>query len=226
MTVEPLKNIVYFNNDHSRSVDCTNKLASELGCTYTLPNSWAGLTKSIESGERYIAFHINMIREANISISEFINTIDNITRFMKDVVLVVGVVITDKTPLKDIRELQKTSVRGILLDINCYSIEDAALAIAELLNENTYWPKSIIEKLPGNVVKKRKFNDNEIRLTNRQQDIFNLVARRGLSNKKIAQILNITESTVKVHVSAILKAYRVRNRTQLALSATPRGVQA
>jgi DNA-binding NarL/FixJ family response regulator len=45
-----------------------------------------------------------------------------------------------------------------------------------------------------------------------------LVANRGLSNKKIAQILNISESTVKVHISSILKAYGVRNRTQLALA--------
>jgi DNA-binding NarL/FixJ family response regulator len=60
--------------------------------------------------------------------------------------------------------------------------------------------------------------DSEIKLTDRQDEIFNLVCRRGLSNKKIAQILNISESTVKVHMSAILKAYRVRNRTQLALS--------
>jgi DNA-binding NarL/FixJ family response regulator len=57
-----------------------------------------------------------------------------------------------------------------------------------------------------------------IRLTGRQREIMALVANRGLSNKKIAQILNISESTVKVHISSILKAYGVRNRTQLALA--------
>lgn len=214
---EPIKNIVYFNTDHSRSVDCTEKLASEFGYTYTLPSTWTELAKSIESGERYIAFHVNMIKSAGVTIAEFIDTITNITRFMENTVLKIGVVITDQTNAKDIKELQKTSVLGILLDINCYPMEEAGVATVELLEEHPYWPKHIIEKLPGNVKKKRKLNSNEIRLTDRQQDIFNLVARRGLSNKKIAQILNITESTVKVHVSAILKAYRVRNRTQLAL---------
>jgi DNA-binding NarL/FixJ family response regulator len=221
----PLKNIVYFNTDHSQSKGCTEKLSSEARCTYTLPSTWAELTNSIEHGEQYIAFHINMIKNANVSIAEFIDAITNITKFMHGVVLKIGVVITDQTPLKDIKDLQKTVVTGLLLDINCYSVEDAAIATAELLEDRPYWPKYIIEKLPGNTVKKRKVSDNEIRLTERQQDIFNLVARRGLSNKKIAQILNITESTVKVHVSAILKAYRVRNRTQLALSASPQGLR-
>ena len=53
-----------------------------------------------------------------------------------------------------------------------------------------------------------------------------LVAKRGLSNKKIAQVLNISESTVKVHISAILKAYGVRNRTQLALAGSSKGLHA
>lgn len=213
----PTKNIVYFNTDHSKSQSCTEKLSSELGCTYTLPSTWAELTSSIEGGERYIAFHINMIKDAGVSIAEFIDAITNITKFMQGVALKIGVVITDQTPLKDIKDLQKTAVTGLLLDINCYPVNEVALATTELLDNRPYWPKNIIEKLPGNIKKKRKLNNNEIKLTERQQDIFNLVARRGLSNKKIAQILNITESTVKVHVSAILKAYRVRNRTQLAL---------
>jgi len=60
---------------------------------------------------------------------------------------------------------------------------------------------------------------NEIRLTPRQQQIFKLVSTRGVSNKVIAKTLKISESTVKAHVSAILKAYGVRNRTQLAVLA-------
>jgi two-component system, NarL family, nitrate/nitrite response regulator NarL len=39
----------------------------------------------------------------------------------------------------------------------------------------------------------------------------------GAPNKVIAQKLNITEATVKVHVKAILRKTRVRNRTQAAI---------
>ena len=61
-------------------------------------------------------------------------------------------------------------------------------------------------------------NTNNLpRLTDRQREVFELIANRGISNKQIAKTLAISESTVKIHVSAILRNYCVRNRTQLAL---------
>ena len=39
----------------------------------------------------------------------------------------------------------------------------------------------------------------------------------GAPNKLIAQNLNITEATVKVHVKAVLRKIRVKNRTQAAV---------
>jgi two-component system, NarL family, nitrate/nitrite response regulator NarL len=52
-------------------------------------------------------------------------------------------------------------------------------------------------------------------LSPRQQDVAKHVAK-GSTNKDIAQRLGITEATVKVHVKAILRNLRVRNRVQLA----------
>lgn len=43
--------------------------------------------------------------------------------------------------------------------------------------------------------------------------------RMGARNKVIAQKMNLSEATVKVHVSNILKKLKVRNRTQVALLA-------
>lgn len=65
--------------------------------------------------------------------------------------------------------------------------------------------------------KKTKQPDSGIKLTPRQSQILEIVNSRGVSNKIIAKILKISESTVKLHVSAILKKYGVKNRTQLAL---------
>ena len=45
---------------------------------------------------------------------------------------------------------------------------------------------------------------------------------QGASNKVIANQLNITEATVKVHVKAILRKIRVKNRTQAAIWAVNR----
>jgi DNA-binding NarL/FixJ family response regulator len=60
-------------------------------------------------------------------------------------------------------------------------------------------------------------------LTHRQVDVLALVGE-GRSNKDIAQVLGISEGTVKVHVGAILKALGTTNRTQAALIAIDFGI--
>ncbi len=53
-------------------------------------------------------------------------------------------------------------------------------------------------------------------LTSREQEVAIAVAR-GASNKEIARQLNITERTVKSHVSAMLEKFGARDRLQLSL---------
>ena len=50
-------------------------------------------------------------------------------------------------------------------------------------------------------------------LTSRQVEVFRLMAK-GLTNKAISSQLHCSEGTVKLHVSAILKALSVKNRTE------------
>ena len=57
-----------------------------------------------------------------------------------------------------------------------------------------------------------------MKLTPRQGQVLKLICHRGLSNKAIGNILKISESTVKIHTSAILRRYGVKNRTQLVLA--------
>jgi DNA-binding NarL/FixJ family response regulator len=53
-------------------------------------------------------------------------------------------------------------------------------------------------------------------LTPRERDVAQQAAI-GLSNKEIARILNITERTVKAHLSASFERLGVKDRLQLAL---------
>jgi DNA-binding NarL/FixJ family response regulator len=54
------------------------------------------------------------------------------------------------------------------------------------------------------------------RLTQRQQEVLRLLAK-GETNKNISRHLKVSENTVKVHVTAILKALGVSNRTQAVI---------
>lgn len=56
------------------------------------------------------------------------------------------------------------------------------------------------------------------RLTQRQMEVLNLVSQ-GHPNKIIADFLDISEQTVKIHINQIFKELRVFNRTQAVLKA-------
>lgn len=56
-------------------------------------------------------------------------------------------------------------------------------------------------------------------LTRRQKQVFQLLSE-GNSNASIAKILGISDHTIAIHVSAILKTLELENRTQAALVAT------
>jgi DNA-binding NarL/FixJ family response regulator len=60
-------------------------------------------------------------------------------------------------------------------------------------------------------------------LTERETEVLRLLAQ-GKSNKDIAKSLNITEQTVKSHVSHILDKLDVPSRTQAALYAMRTGL--
>ena len=213
-----LPNIVYYLDTHQTTHKCTTALSEKLKCTWSTPSTWQQLTKEIEDGAHLVATHIEMIERSGSTVQEFVDMLTTLVKFIPKIEKIkIGVVITKKTTLKRIQELRHTQITGILLDINDYDIDEVALALAALIAGTHYWPEHIIKELPGN--KPNISANSGITLTERQSQIASLICKRGLSNKKVANMLNITESTVKAHVSAILKAYGVRNRTQLVVSA-------
>jgi len=64
---------------------------------------------------------------------------------------------------------------------------------------------------------------SELGLTVRQADVLKLLVQ-GKPNKLICRDLRLSEGTVKVHVSAILKALRVHSRTQAVAELARRGI--
>jgi DNA-binding NarL/FixJ family response regulator len=63
----------------------------------------------------------------------------------------------------------------------------------------------------------QRSSPSDLGLTDRQLDVLALVMQ-GKSNKAICRILKLAEPTVKNHVTAILKALKVTNRTEAVIA--------
>jgi DNA-binding NarL/FixJ family response regulator len=68
-----------------------------------------------------------------------------------------------------------------------------------------------------------RLGPRQLGLTERQIDVLERILR-GLPNKLICRELSLAEGTVKVHVSAVLRALGASNRTQAVIAATRLGL--
>jgi RNA polymerase sigma factor (sigma-70 family) len=64
----------------------------------------------------------------------------------------------------------------------------------------------------------------DIGLSKREKEVLTLLTNEGVTNKEIAKSLNITENTVKAHLSSILEKMQVCNRQQAAIQAREKGI--
>jgi NarL family two-component system response regulator LiaR len=78
-------------------------------------------------------------------------------------------------------------------------------------------------KVQKRLVKEVRTPDMRESLTERETETLRLVAR-GHANKEIAEIMQVSEVTVKTHVSSILSKLNLSSRTQAALFALKEGL--
>lgn len=64
----------------------------------------------------------------------------------------------------------------------------------------------------------------DIGLTGRQSDVLGLMVK-GSSNREIADLLGLSEGTVKIHITAIFKALGVTSRTQALVAVARKGIR-
>jgi len=76
----------------------------------------------------------------------------------------------------------------------------------------------------GELLEPRSTKPEQLGLTLRQSDVLRLLVQ-GKPNKLICRDLRLSEGTVKVHVSAILRAFNVHTRTQVVIELARRGVR-
>lgn len=105
------------------------------------------------------------------------------------------------------QELEKNNFAGGIMGAIPTSVEEAAEMSRVWKKDNGFWDSRAI--LPK-IVTASPFD-----LTFRQEQILQLIKTRAMSNGQIANMLKISESTVKMHVGLILKKYGLKTRLQL-----------
>ena len=100
-------------------------------------------------------------------------------------------------------------------------------ALQLVFSGGVYLPPNLLSAentdMRGRRAGSRTGSSGNARLTPRQGDVLDLMAK-GYSNKEIARKLNLAEGTVKLHVTALLKALEVSNRTQAVIKASSLGL--
>ena len=96
-------------------------------------------------------------------------------------------------------------------------------AIREVLAGEVYLPPRLRDPAMRSAGKGRDVADR-YGLTPAQMRVLELLTQ-GKTNRQIADLLDVTEGTVKIHVSAIFKAMNVTNRSQALLLASKNRVK-
>lgn len=114
-------------------------------------------------------------------------------------------------------------VKAIDIGVDGYILKDAKSielkkAIQSILDGESYVQTSLIPALNNRLANRDIDKDKIDSLTNRELQVLIQVAN-GMFNKEIAINLNISERTVKNHISNIFKKIDVSDRTQAAVFA-------
>lgn len=114
-------------------------------------------------------------------------------------------------------------MKAVDIGINGYVLKDSESAelkkaIFTIVDGETYIQPSLIPALNAKRIEKNEDQKKIENLTKRELEVLKLLAV-GMYNKEIAEKLNISERTVKNHVSNIFKKLEVTDRTQAAVFA-------
>lgn len=114
-------------------------------------------------------------------------------------------------------------LRAVDIGVNGYILKDSESAelkkaINIICNGESYIQPKLIPALNNRLVARDIDKDKIEALTSRELEVLALIAN-GMFNKEIAIALNISERTVKNHISNIFRKIEVSDRTQAAVFA-------
>lgn len=114
-------------------------------------------------------------------------------------------------------------IKAVEVGVDGYILKDSESAelkkaIMAVMDGENYIQPSLIPLLNSQLMSRDSDKDKISSLTNRELEVLIQVAN-GMFNKEIASNLNISERTVKNHISNIFKKINVSDRTQAAVFA-------
>jgi len=131
-----------------------------------------------------------------------------------------GLVVMDLMPGQtDVMELVQAGVSGFIL--SNATLDDFIMTIRAVAKGEKVLPSpltnSLFSQILDNVVKAGKLPPlkEAVKMTRREKEIIELIGQ-GMSNKEIAQNLNLATHTVKSHVHNILEKLALHSRLQVA----------
>ena len=210
-----LPNIVYFHGGYQeKPFECTDAISAVMGCTYTLPGTWCDLTRELEAGAEYIAFHAAYVKSENRSIKEFSEAIFTLAERMPNFTkLTIGVVIKRDTDASVIEELKRSKVSGILLDIHDYSMEEICTATTALISDKPYWPEHIISQLPNSNRRLphgtyfRDDHSTSIKCSSENSEYLGVTWSCTRTWQELTQELESGTSLIAIHVETLERLY-------------------
>ena len=117
--------------------------------------------------------------------------------------------------------IPKTSPNAVILSAINLVLSGGVYIPPELLSDTLRNEFDVLKQVEK-ITEDQNVEENLKILTPRQIDV--LLISKGYSNKQIAYELGLTEGTVKLHVTAILKLLKVYNRTAAVIEAARLGL--
>ena len=126
------------------------------------------------------------------------------------------IILTVHNEVEFILKAMDLNVNGYILKDSCSS--EIKQAIYTVMKGEVFIQKELVPELNSKLLKRDIDKEKIKSLTKRELEILKLVSN-GQSNKDLATALNISERTVKNHLSSLFKKLDVEDRTQAAVFA-------
>lgn len=160
---------------------------------------------------------MNRAREVDLALLDLympgMSGMEGVSRFRAAFPDIPVVVLSASEQVEDIKQLLAAGALGYITKASPSDVILSALQL--VLAGGVYVPPGLLDPAVPEDISPVQINHHAA-LTSRQLEVLREMAK-GLSNRQIGEILQVTEGTVKIHVAAIFRLLKVNNRTEAVL---------